>query len=103
MGGGALVDGVRRWFQRRSHRSSAAASSTLSTDDPSYDESGEVEEEDQLRIVEDLDLIGLPYIRVPKRFKMPPIGQPYKKVRFLSPSDPKAMKFITFSFGGILG
>ncbi|XP_064980015.1 mitogen-activated protein kinase 9-like isoform X1 [Musa acuminata AAA Group] len=79
MGGGALVDGVRRWFQRRSHRSSTAASSTLSTDDSAYDESGEVEEDDQLRIVEDLDLIGLPYIRVPKRFKMPPIGQPYKK------------------------
>ncbi|XP_009410318.2 mitogen-activated protein kinase 9 [Musa acuminata AAA Group] len=83
MGGGALVDGVRRWFQRRSHRSSAATASSFLTDDPAYDEScqeeEEEEEEDQLRVVQDLDLIGLPRIRVPKRFKMPPIEQPYKK------------------------
>ncbi|CAL9082375.1 unnamed protein product [Musa acuminata var. zebrina] len=81
MGGGALVDGVRRWFQRRSHRSSAATASSFLTDDPAYDEScqEEEEEEDQLRVVQDLDLISLPRIRVPKRFKMPPIEQPYKK------------------------
>ncbi|CAL9064446.1 unnamed protein product [Musa banksii] len=80
MGGGALVDGVRRWFQRRSHRSSAVTASSFLTDDPAYDEScQEEEEEDQLRVVQDLDLIGLPRIRVPKRFKMPPIEQPYKK------------------------
>ncbi|CAD5191326.1 unnamed protein product [Musa acuminata subsp. malaccensis] len=82
MGGGALVDGVRRWFQRRSHRSSAATASSFLTDDPAYDEScqeEEEEEEDQLPVVQDLDLIGLPRIRVPKRFKMPPIEQPYKK------------------------
>ncbi|RWW14233.1 hypothetical protein GW17_00022010 [Ensete ventricosum] len=86
MGGGALVDGVRRWFQRRSHRSSAAAASFLLTHDPAYDEScqeeeeEEEEEEDQLRVVEDLDLSCLPRIRVPKRFKMPPTEQPHKKV-----------------------
>ncbi|XP_065037434.1 mitogen-activated protein kinase 9-like [Musa acuminata AAA Group] len=85
MGGGALVDGVRRWFQRRSHRSSAVTASSFLTDDPAYDESCQEEEEeeegeeDQLRVVQDLDLIGLPRIRVPKRFKMPPIEQPYKK------------------------
>ncbi|KAG6470639.1 hypothetical protein ZIOFF_071716 [Zingiber officinale] len=77
MGGGAIVDGVRRWFHRRTHRSSAAAS--LLNDDPAFDESGEEGDEEELRIVEDLDLIGLPHIRVPKRFKMPPIEQPYKK------------------------
>ncbi|WOK93356.1 mitogen-activated protein kinase 9-like [Canna indica] len=77
--GGTIVDGVRRWFQRRSNRSSAAAASSIVTEDPAYDESGEEADEDQLRIVEDLDLIGLSHIRVPKRFKMPPIEQPYKK------------------------
>ncbi|XP_042448641.1 mitogen-activated protein kinase 9-like [Zingiber officinale] len=77
MGGGAIVDGVRRWFHRRTHRSSAAAS--LLNDDPAFDESGEEGDEEELRIVEDSDLIGLPRIRVPKRFKMPPIEQPYKK------------------------
>ncbi|KAJ8498636.1 hypothetical protein OPV22_009188 [Ensete ventricosum] len=81
MGGGALVDGVRRWFQRRSHRSSAAAASFLLTHDPAYDEScqEQEEEEDQPRVVEDLDLSCLPRIRVPKRFKMPPTEQPHKK------------------------
>ncbi|XP_072983880.1 mitogen-activated protein kinase 9-like isoform X3 [Typha latifolia] len=78
MGGGTLVDGVRRWFQRRTtdSRTSAASSTTLIGDrDPEELEPDEEEEEsreDQLLIVEDLDLVGLRLIRVPKR-KMAPI------------------------------
>ncbi|RRT75670.1 hypothetical protein B296_00026604 [Ensete ventricosum] len=104
MGGGALVDGVRRWFQRRSHRSSAAAASFLLTHDPAYDEScqeeeEEEEEEDQPRVVEDLDLCCLPRIRVPKRFKMPPTEQPHKKVPSRSK---KSTTHIAFPMGSSL-
>ncbi|XP_020098066.1 mitogen-activated protein kinase 9-like isoform X1 [Ananas comosus] len=89
MGGGALVDGLRRWFQRRSQNPRAAASyaSSLSSDrDPAalagVDDDGdaapaESEGEGEIEVVEDLDLIGLRIIRVPKR-KMAPID-PHKK------------------------
>lgn len=85
MGGGTFVDGVRRWFQRRSTRSDVAPSSSLSgepgpaTAAAAADEVADKEQkQDQRPLVEVLDLISLPLLRVPKRSRMAGIDS-YKK------------------------
>jgi hypothetical protein len=55
-GGGAIVDGFRRWFHRRNGSNSNQSSAGDGDSD--------------LEVVEDPDLVGLRAIRVPKR-KMP--------------------------------
>ncbi|GJN41179.1 hypothetical protein PR202_gn00521 [Eleusine coracana subsp. coracana] len=60
-GGGAIVDGFRRWFHRRNGSNANSNQSSA----------GEGEEDSSdLEVIEDPDLIGLRAIRVPKR-KMP--------------------------------
>ncbi|KAK4410824.1 Mitogen-activated protein kinase [Sesamum angolense] len=69
MGGGTFVDGVRRWFQRRSSFvSSNISNSNEQNPDAVLREIQEQEEEDGLKIVEDFDISGLKLIKVPKRF-----------------------------------
>ncbi|KAL6873892.1 hypothetical protein ACP4OV_013974 [Aristida adscensionis] len=71
-GGGALVDGLRRWFHRRN-------GSTGNANQPSASAGGEGEEGPaDLEVVEDPDLVGLRTIRVPKR-KMPLPVESHKK------------------------
>ncbi|KAL0429536.1 UNVERIFIED_CONTAM: Mitogen-activated protein kinase [Sesamum radiatum] len=68
MGGGTFVDGVRRWFQRRSSFvSSNISNSNEQNPDAVLREIQEQEEEDGLKIVEDFDISGLKLIKVPKR------------------------------------
>ncbi|CAM8932703.1 unnamed protein product [Rhodiola kirilowii] len=67
-GGGAFVDGVRRWFRRRT----SPATSVSSREDYSYNSSqsglrGETSSESHDRVIEDLDLSGLEDINVPDR------------------------------------
>lgn len=65
-GGGALVDGLRRWFHRRTASGSNSNQSSAG------------EEPSELEAVEDPDLVGLRAIRVPKR-KMPLPVERHKK------------------------
>ncbi|KAG9450091.1 hypothetical protein H6P81_010056 [Aristolochia fimbriata] len=74
MGGGTLVDGVRRWFQRRSNKpshsflnDSAKQSAEPSGADDSLEEDRSLND---LPIVEDFHISGLKFIRVPKRSRM---------------------------------
>ncbi|XP_062229772.1 mitogen-activated protein kinase 12 [Phragmites australis] len=63
-GGGALVDGFRRWFHRRNG----------STSNSNQSSAGEGEEgSPDLEVVEDPDLTGLRAIRVPKRMMPLPV------------------------------
>ncbi|KAL0397302.1 UNVERIFIED_CONTAM: Mitogen-activated protein kinase [Sesamum calycinum] len=72
MGGGTFVDGVRRWFQRRSSFvSSNISNSNEQNPDAVLREIQEQEEEDGLKIVEDFDISGLKLIKVPKRVYFP--------------------------------
>ncbi|KAL0464163.1 UNVERIFIED_CONTAM: Mitogen-activated protein kinase [Sesamum latifolium] len=72
MGGGTFVDGVRRWFQRRSSFvSSNISNSNEQNPDAVLSEIQEQEEEDGLKIVEDFDISGLKLIKVPKRAYFP--------------------------------
>ncbi|KAJ3683334.1 hypothetical protein LUZ60_013561 [Juncus effusus] len=82
-GSNNLVDGVRRWFQRRSgsDRTSAVASEF----EPDEAES-EVEAE-EIEAIEELDLDGLKGIRVPKRSKLLPLD--------LHKKNPLDMEFFT--------
>lgn len=78
MGGGALVDGVLRWFQRRSHKPYHSEQSLNYDNHPQRpEEEGDLQEKD-LQIVFDLDISGLKPIRVPKRNKMAGFD-PHKK------------------------
>ncbi|KAL6006886.1 hypothetical protein ACLOJK_032382 [Asimina triloba] len=85
MGGGALVDGVRRFFQRRSHtRHQSSQPDTHTGNGRSYldrlqRESGgvgeaaageEEEEEEELEIIDDFEISGLKRIRVPNWNRM---------------------------------
>ncbi|XP_068636382.1 mitogen-activated protein kinase 9-like [Aristolochia californica] len=73
MGGGALVDGVRRWFQRRPNKPSHSflTDSRKQLADPSGAEySLEDQNQNDLQIVEDFQISGLKFIRVPKRIRM---------------------------------
>jgi hypothetical protein len=70
-GGNGLVDGFRRLFHRRTPSGSVPGSNQSSAGD---DFSSDIE------VVEDLDLVGLRAIRVPKR-KMPLPVETHKKVR----------------------
>ncbi|OAY46543.1 mitogen-activated protein kinase 9 isoform X1 [Manihot esculenta] len=89
MGRGNLVDGVRRWFQRRNTSSSSVSSSnTVNCGDNNNNISGQpqssatvvrerlseegvgeqqLEEENQLKVIEDFDFSGLKHIKIPKR------------------------------------
>ncbi|XXG83974.1 hypothetical protein AAC387_Pa10g1603 [Persea americana] len=81
MGGGAIVDGVLRWFQRRSHKPYHSEQSLSYDNRPQREESEEAEgdlQEKDLQIVFDLDISGLKPIRVPKRNKMAGVD-PHKK------------------------
>lgn len=104
MGGGRLVDGVRRWFHQRRSSTSLAHSRDPKSNDTEKDcgfgeasvsvsgsraqsslirEEGEAEQE--LSVVEDFDLSGLSSIKVPKRnyFNLGPMALPsHKKVSF---------------------
>ncbi|KAK4414203.1 Mitogen-activated protein kinase [Sesamum alatum] len=72
MGGGTFVDGVRRWFQRRSSFvSSNISNSNEQNPDAVLSEIQEQEEENGLKIVEDFDISGLKLIKVPKRVYFP--------------------------------
>ncbi|KAL6545524.1 Mitogen-activated protein kinase 9 [Orobanche gracilis] len=81
MGGGAFVDGIRRWFQRRStsvthnNTSSLAYSSNISSDDNDPHSHSVLrakqEPENGFTIVEDFDISGLKLIKVPKRVYFP--------------------------------
>lgn len=83
MGGGALVDGVLRWFQRRSHKPYHSEQSLNYDNHPQRpEEEGDLQEKD-LQIVFDLDISGLKPIRVPKRNKMAGFD-PHKKVLSLN-------------------
>ncbi|XP_050212614.1 mitogen-activated protein kinase 9-like [Mercurialis annua] len=100
MGGGTLVDGVRRWFQRRSNTSASSSSSTSPSNNnnnnnnnnlinnsgeadisDSERQSKEVEENKVTTVIPDIDLSALNSIRVPKRHTIFPIGSmdPHKK------------------------
>lgn len=76
MGGrGAFVDGVRRLFTRRNNSASTYLSDRtqkLDLEGEEEPERGEVEEEeeDDLKVVVDHDLTGLPSLSVPKRIAM---------------------------------
>ncbi|XP_028556756.1 mitogen-activated protein kinase 12 isoform X6 [Dendrobium catenatum] len=70
MGSGNLVDGFRRWFQRRSTRSSASSSSAAPIDDlisPLETTPEESNLDCSFNDSDDLDRSGLRLIRVPKR------------------------------------
>ncbi|GER32406.1 mitogen-activated protein kinase 9 [Striga asiatica] len=80
MGGGAFMDGVRRWFHRgptsvAHNTSSSLASSRFSNDNEPHSDSVTLREkqgqEGSLMIVEDLDISGLKLIKVPKRVYFP--------------------------------
>ncbi|KAJ8753675.1 hypothetical protein K2173_026351 [Erythroxylum novogranatense] len=96
MGGGTLVDAVRRWFQRRNNPTSSSSSNTIkdgvvvsAVDIYDYNNSSGKnntsgfaqssgvstqvvgEEERQLPFIVDFDISGLKPIRVPKRVHLP--------------------------------
>ncbi|KAI3463718.1 hypothetical protein Pfo_020381 [Paulownia fortunei] len=79
MGGGTFVDGVRRWFQRRSTSvtNTSFDSSNISSTNEQHPHAvlrEKQEEEDGLTIVEDFDISGLKLIKVPKRVYFPISG-----------------------------
>ena len=94
MGSGNFVDGVRRWFQRRSSSSSTSSSTVFTNNSTGIDSkfsnnesqvsvSEFGEEEEDLKVIEDFDISGLNLIKVPKRVKFPPTAMdPQKKVSY---------------------
>jgi len=78
-GSGTLVNGVRRWFQRRSNNNN---SSCIPQSSVKVKEEIEETEEQELTVIEDFDISGLQLIRVPKRIHFPPgfTMDPHKKV-----------------------
>lgn len=93
MGGGTFVDGVRRWFHRRSTSgtNNSLAPSSISNTNEQHPHAvlteNQGEEEDGLTIVEDFDFSGLKLIKVPKRVYFP-----------ITASDMDAHKKVAFSF-----
>ncbi|XP_059645370.1 mitogen-activated protein kinase 9-like isoform X2 [Cornus florida] len=94
MGSGTFVDGVRRWFQRRSsssvpvvnsndHKNSKLKSHVFVTDLEAQSSSLEHQQQldkDDLTVIEDFDISGLNLIRVPKRIDFPLTSMdPHKK------------------------
>ncbi|XP_011039113.1 PREDICTED: mitogen-activated protein kinase 9 [Populus euphratica] len=77
-GSGTLVNGVRRWFQRRSNNNN---SSGIPQSSVKVKEDIEETEEQELTVIEDFDISGLQLIRVPKRIHFPPgfAMDPHKK------------------------
>ncbi|KAL9372373.1 hypothetical protein Peur_034617 [Populus x canadensis] len=77
-GSGTLVNGVRRWFQRRSNNNNSSGIPQSSV--KVKEEIGETEEQ-ELTVIEDFDISGLQLIRVPKRIHFPPgfTMDPHKK------------------------
>ncbi|KAL9334896.1 hypothetical protein Peur_072077 [Populus x canadensis] len=77
-GSGTLVNGVRRWFQRRSNNNN---SSCIPQSSVKVKEEIEETEEQELSVIEDFDISGLQLIRVPKRIHFPPgfTMDPHKK------------------------
>jgi hypothetical protein len=71
-GGNGIVDGFRRLFHRRTPSGSVLGNSS--------NQSSAGEDPSDVEAVEDLDLVGLRPIRVPKR-KMPLPVESHKKVR----------------------
>ncbi|XP_039125102.1 mitogen-activated protein kinase 9-like [Dioscorea cayenensis subsp. rotundata] len=78
MGTNSFVDGVRRWFQRRSTSASTPAPSSLSR----ASRQAEDDEQDDLRIIVDPNLCGLKPLKVPKRIALPVSADPHKKNMF---------------------
>uniref|UniRef100_A0A7N0UUU7 mitogen-activated protein kinase n=1 Tax=Kalanchoe fedtschenkoi TaxID=63787 RepID=A0A7N0UUU7_KALFE len=74
-GSGALVDGVRRWFQRRTSVTSSSSNYySNNSHSESRGETSSVSQDrvgDDLRLVVDFDLSGLKDIRVPSRIAFP--------------------------------
>ncbi|KAH8487379.1 hypothetical protein H0E87_026083 [Populus deltoides] len=84
-GSGTLVEGIRRWFQRRTNHnnhdhinninkttSSNVSSSGCPQSSVNVKEGIKGTEEEQLTVIEDFDISDLKLIRVPKRFHFPP-------------------------------
>uniref|UniRef100_A0A6N2KS04 mitogen-activated protein kinase n=1 Tax=Salix viminalis TaxID=40686 RepID=A0A6N2KS04_SALVM len=89
-GSGTLVDGVRRWFQRRAnhnnhnHNNDINDNSNKTTSSSNVSSSGcpqssvnvkegiKGTEEEQLTVIEDFDISDLKLLRVPKRIHFPP-------------------------------
>uniref|UniRef100_A0A6N2KB49 mitogen-activated protein kinase n=1 Tax=Salix viminalis TaxID=40686 RepID=A0A6N2KB49_SALVM len=82
-GSGTLVNGVRRWFQRRSNNSNHTDTSNYNNSSGIPQSSVKVKvkeeiekieetEEQELTVIEDFDFSGLKLIRVPKRIHFPP-------------------------------
>ncbi|KAH6763439.1 MAP kinase 9 [Perilla frutescens var. hirtella] len=69
MGGGTFVDGVRRWFQRRS--TSVANNTSNISNNEQQPHAVLTESQHALSIVEDFDISGLKLIKVPKRVNFP--------------------------------
>ncbi|KAG9131235.1 hypothetical protein Leryth_006094 [Lithospermum erythrorhizon] len=80
MGGGTFVDGVRKWFHRHSvttsishnthHQNNAILiqeNAILNKNDAIFNE----KQEEELNVIQDFDLSGLEYIKVPKRVQFP--------------------------------
>lgn len=90
MGNGTLVDGVRRWFQRRSNNSSKLDDShsnqfgqlSINSD---FSASNDSNHQQDFNIQTDFDISGLKLIKVPKRIHfsrfLPPMDS-HKKVSF---------------------
>ncbi|KAJ6687339.1 MITOGEN-ACTIVATED PROTEIN KINASE [Salix koriyanagi] len=90
-GSGTLVDGVRRWFQRRAnynnhnHNNDINDNSNKTTSSSNVSSSGcpqssvnlkegiKGTEEEQLTVIEDFDISDLKLLRVPKRIHFPPV------------------------------
>lgn len=72
------MNGVRRWFQRRSNNNN---SSGIPQSSVKVKEEIEETEEQELTVIEDFDISGLKLIRVPKRIHFPPgfTMDPHKK------------------------
>ncbi|CAM8943684.1 unnamed protein product [Rhodiola kirilowii] len=87
-GSGALVDGVRRWFQRRSSTSTSSSNHNRNNSQSQSYLRGEASSasqdpvEDEIAVIDDFDLSGLKDIRVPNRIHfriVPPHMDSHKK------------------------
>ncbi|XAR63953.1 Mitogen-activated protein kinase [Bertholletia excelsa] len=84
MGSGTFVDGVRRWFQRRSSTSSSSSSSSVFVHNTGQSNSKlnniNESQEDGLNVVGVLDFSAVKLVKVPKRVDFPLASMdPHKK------------------------